>query len=290
MKKKRFLLSLLFPLLLTSCGQTYEKFYVPYNLDLITETQEIYSPTTISATNLRTFIDTKQNFCLYVYNDNCSHCSDSSELLKEYLSNNKIQIYKISIREYLLSKNEDDPLGPFEFLFGVTPNIFFFKEGNLSATLPRNKYTSGYNVFESTMNEILVNSYLFNANTLLGAEKFFENNQEYLIYLSNYSDHQEDSYISYSLKTYNEIVYPQMSKSDYSTLIVDVNNAEIELLDLLENTFNIDVENNSNIAMYKYRNTIINNDFEIGTIDYSTEEGKNNLKEIIETHLLKRSL
>lgn len=290
MKNKRFLLCLLFPLLLlTSCEPTYEKFYIPYNLDIIVEEQESYSPTSLSPYELRTMIQTKQSFGLYYYSLNCGGCKNSSELLDEYLSKNKIQMYKISSTDVYYFRGEENPLEPFMFLFEATPNIYFFNQGNLTATLPRNKYSSGFNVFQSTLNNIMVNSYIFNTTKLLGLEKFLENNQEYLIYISSYSDNSENSYDSLSQKTFSDVVYPSMSTSEYSTLNINIDKAEESLVSFLETTFHIeDVKANPHLALYKYRTGITNNEFETGVIYYNNEEGVNSLDQLITNHLLKR--
>ena len=290
MKKKLVSFCLILPLtILTACQSSYDKFYVPYNLDIIVSEQETYSPTTISPVALRSMIQTKQSFALYYYSNNCSACVNSSELLDEYLSKRKTQIYKISSTDIYHLAQENNPLEPFMFLFRATPNIYFFNNGELTATLPRNKYSSGYNVFESTLNEIMMNSFIFNTTKYIGLSKFLESNQEYLIYISTNKDIDTTTYNSLSYNTFSNIVYPKMSQSEYSTLSINVDYAEPSLISFIETEYGIDnLAENSHVAIYKYRENIAANDFETGVIYYDTVNNQTLLDEMISNHLLKR--
>lgn len=291
MKRSIIAISLLSSLLLTSCQSSYESFYVPYNLDYQYQESTHFSPITLSAKQLRTMIESKQSFALYYYSDNCMHCPNSTELLNKYLQvrSNQIEFYKISATEYLIDRNGDKFLAGFDYLFEATPNIYFFKDGVSKLSLPRNKYSSGFPVFESTLNDILKKSKMYITTLKEGYDYFLANNTNYLIFLRDISSTQsETSNISYSYKIYKDVIYNKMSTCEYSSLILDVTKIEAELYNTLNDQFNISSYDTTNLAIYKYTPNLISNSYETGVIDYSNDEGINTLNEIIDNKFISK--
>lgn len=291
MKKQLLVLGLLSTLLLTSCQSAYETFYVPYNLDYHYQESAPFSPITLNAKQLRTMIESKQSFALYYYSDNCMHCPNSTELLNKYLQikSNQIEFYKISATEYLIDKNGDKFLAGLDYLFEATPNIYFFKEGVSKLSLPRNKYSSGFPVFESTLNDILKKSKIYITTLKEGFDYFLENNNNYIIFLRDISTTEsETSNISYSYKVYNDVIYNKMSTSEYSSLILDVTKIEQGIYDSLNTLYNISSYNTTNLAIYKYSPALITNSYESGVIDYSTVEGIETLNNIIDNNFISK--
>ena len=293
MKKGFGVLLATLPLLLTACSSQYDSFYVPFNLDYQTNISETYSPTNISPKNLRMMFETKQSFALYFYSDNCIACKNSTSLLNNFLQikNNQIEFYKLSASNLLLDLRDEKHLEPFKYMFESTPQIHFFYNGQLTLTMPSNKYTSGYPVFESTLNSILKRSPIYTTTTLEGYSYFLENNlTDYLIYLRTSEDMNGDSYTSYSYQTYKNVVYDKMSQAENSTLIIDIDKAKGELLDRLESEYNLKNYNTSNLAIYKYTDGLDLLNSTNGVISYDTEEGLSELINIIDTKLYKNEI
>ena len=77
-----------------------------------------------------------------------------------------------------------------------------------------------------------------------------------------------------------------MSTSQYSTLVINSAFASEELYDYLEEKLNTTNLKGNNYAYYCYRQETNPLELETGLIDYSNEEGKGNLEQMIIDHLL----
>ena len=283
MKKGALILLTLLPLSLSSCSGYYDTFYVPFNLDYQFNNDQNKLPVTIEPKDLRAMFESKQSFALYFYSDTCSACQITSELLKTFFDNrnNQIQFFKLSLSQKILDERNEQYLTPYDFLFTKTPQILVFYQGQLTLSLPSNKFASGYPAFESALNNVLKRSLIYTTSVNNGLSYFLENNKnDYLIYLYNIKDIDETTYISTSYKTYQDVIYPIMSKAENATLLIDVSKAERQLMDNLDVLFNISDYDTQNLAIYKYTDGLLASPMQ-GIINCDNENNINDLKNLM---------
>ena len=87
---KRFILLILLTILLVGCGKV-EKFYLDdefYSQGVITE---------MDVSKLEEFEKDERNFVVFVYLPGCTSCAAFRTVLDEFIVDNKIEIYSMSI-------------------------------------------------------------------------------------------------------------------------------------------------------------------------------------------------
>lgn len=89
--KKKIILLVMLVLMLVGCK--HDKFYFEDEL------YENGTITEISVKELKKLEKEKKNFGLFVYLPGCTSCAEFKEVLNEYIKDNKIEFYAISILE-----------------------------------------------------------------------------------------------------------------------------------------------------------------------------------------------
>lgn len=90
--KKKLIIIITLVLLLVGCGKV-EKYYLE---DELYDKGEV---TEITVDKLKELEKEKKNFAVFVYLPGCTSCAQFSEVLYEFVGDNSINFYKISILE-----------------------------------------------------------------------------------------------------------------------------------------------------------------------------------------------
>ena len=117
---KKFLVLIVLSLLLVGCGKV-EKFYLEdelYNEGVITE---------IDVDKLHTLEDEKKNFAVFVYLPGCTSCAEFRTVLDEFVLDNKIEFYTISITKAKGTSIDD--------AIQYAPSLILYKEGKVVSYL-----------------------------------------------------------------------------------------------------------------------------------------------------------
>ena len=117
---KKFLVLIVLSLLLVGCGKV-EKFYLEdelYNEGVITE---------IDVDKLHTLEDEKKNFAVFVYLPGCTSCAEFRTVLDEFVLDNKIEFYTISITKAKGTSIDD--------AIEYAPSLILYKEGKVVSYL-----------------------------------------------------------------------------------------------------------------------------------------------------------
>lgn len=152
--KKQFALLFIIPLLLTSCINEDKSIYYFHNIDITNETTDgfIYP----NANQISAMIDSRHQFPLYIYKQDCGHCAVVSTLLNKYIREKKVNFYAIdsASNDFTILKNKY----PNMFYNGLsTPQIYIYKYDRYSAI------SSSVMEEESALFRTL-NQYLYNVN------------------------------------------------------------------------------------------------------------------------------
>ncbi|MBQ8659913.1 MAG: hypothetical protein IJ475_03665 [Bacilli bacterium] len=117
---KKFLVLIVLSLLLVGCGKV-EKFYLEdelYNEGVITE---------IDVDKLHTLEEEKKNFAVFVYLPGCTSCAEFRTVLDEFVLDNKIEFYTISITKAKGTSIDD--------AIEYAPSLILYKEGKVVSYL-----------------------------------------------------------------------------------------------------------------------------------------------------------
>lgn len=117
---KKFLVLIVLSLLLVGCGKV-EKFYLEdelYNEGVITE---------IDVDKLHTLEEDKKNFAVFVYLPGCTSCAEFRTVLDEFIVDNKIELYTISITKAKGTSIDD--------AIEYAPSLVLYKDGKVVSYL-----------------------------------------------------------------------------------------------------------------------------------------------------------
>lgn len=229
----RFKILFILPLLLVSgCDNNKNTIYLERNSLLENALVTIEDDLTLftkSADNdlLIKLSETKQDYVVYTYSENCSFCASFLPILKNYLLETHHLIYSYNATSNNLTALNEALPDVYSIL--GTPNMSFFKDGQKISELASSRFQNAHNfkiAFESYIsisNIEEVYDYNFTLNLL--------NKEDIIVYF--YED--ENSY-----EFYKHYFYPDLSSlTNIDSYRVDLSRFSENEKETLENSFNL---------------------------------------------------
>ena len=222
MKKKKLILFILFPLLLTSCSKNKNAILVLNNADYLSDSSKTYI--SVNGEEITYMMKAQSSFILFEYDENCSYCKDTSNNFVSYLKDKPYTIYSFSpalAKDYIILNEYDNINFPSQI---VTPRVLVINEGKVVDEIARGKlyqeklFPSAINSFTNT------NSHLYTCTTLKGYNYMIEKNNDINVVLYNTKTLE-------NIDIYLNICNDKQYKED--TLFIDTNIADEDLLEYL---------------------------------------------------------
>lgn len=92
--------------------------------------------TYVKLPDLEKKVESKENFVVYMYGQNCVYCKKFAPVLEGYLKENKYHIYKMEVEAYANRLVSEKELNRFQTLieenFQGTPTIYVYENGKIS--------------------------------------------------------------------------------------------------------------------------------------------------------------
>ena len=114
--KKKLIILIIITILLVGCNKT-KKYY------LEAEAYEKGSIIDISLEEFKKLEEDKKNFAIFVYLPGCTSCAQFRTVLDEFIQNNNIQFYAVSILD-VIDTSIDDTIE-------YAPSMILYKEGEV---------------------------------------------------------------------------------------------------------------------------------------------------------------
>ncbi len=137
-------------------------------------------------------VDYKVPFVLELYSPFCSHCLDLKEILDKYVAKTHQLIYRFDTSKYddEEKKYEYQKLQekyPTIFTSNYVPEIYYFKNGEITYEVNSNKFSS-YTGLSKIMKNHYINSKISKLATYDGWNKYQENHDSYFVYEMDYDE------------------------------------------------------------------------------------------------------
>ncbi len=236
-------------LLLSGCDNEQNKIYLERNAllenNLVTSEDDI-TLFTKSADNdlLIKLSETKQDYVVYTYSENCSFCTSFLPILKDYLLDTHHLIYS-----YNASSNDLNALNSYlPDVYSVlgTPNMSFFKDGKKISELASSRFQNAHN-FKIAFESYITSSYILEIYDFNSAFKALGTNNSIFYF------YEDDT--SYTF--YKEHFYLDFNKlTTIDAYRIDLSRLNEEQINILEDNFAINLSSGS-----IYLNTLNEKDF-----------------------------
>ena len=240
MKNKLGLLFIL-PLLLTSCGEDSSNPHIYKNGDLLLNSEITFenSLRETTADEVISLMNQNENFCLYFYQTECSHCQDFKPKLVDYVKNTSTLFYSMNIAgETIISEGDERAYLSEEFakliqsdygklFFPVfsyisTPAIFIASGDGVPQKISNSRISTTL-MFTNAMNEEAYTSSVYS----------FKN---YDAYLKFKDSHLKEGFLSFlidrslasSTQTYINEIQSQILNSSKDIALVELNEVNKE--------------------------------------------------------------
>lgn len=214
---------------------------------------------------LITLSETKQDYVVYTYSENCSYCAFFLPILKNYLLETHHLIYSYNATSNNLNALNEALPDVYSVL--ATPNMSFFKDGQKISELASSRFQNAHN-FKIAFDSYVTSSPIAQMDDLTSILNVFDNESNYVLYF--YEDE-----LSYEF--YKEHFYPDFNDIEtlkpYRIDLSRLSDSEIEKINqkfyMLEVSaghiyFNIDnkfewlIRNDMDIYLSRYEEIVAN--------------------------------
>lgn len=194
-------------------------------------------------------VDYKVPFTLELYSPYCSHCIDLKEILDQYVAKTHQFIYRFDTSKYdeVEEKYEYQKLQekyPTIFTSTYVPEIYYFKNGEITYSVNSNKFSS-YAGLSKIMKNHYISSKISKIATYDGWNKYQENHDSYFVYEMDYD---ETSLVNLT----NAILSNEVVNAKKDILIINKNDFCDNFLEKINEAYGL--ENTSSLYAFAINN------------------------------------